>query len=52
LKVRTLGRPSKAADEQHDQIAADYAAGVSSSELARRFAVSRADMLGIVKPTA
>jgi DNA invertase Pin-like site-specific DNA recombinase len=47
---KTLGRPSKTTDEQRRQIAADYAAGVSVSELARRFAVSRANILGIVKP--
>ena len=49
---KTLGRPSKTTDEQRREIAADYAAGVSVSELARRFAVSRANILGIVKPVA
>jgi DNA invertase Pin-like site-specific DNA recombinase len=47
---KALGRPSKTTKEQRRQIAADYAAGVSVSELARRFAVSRASILGIVKP--
>ncbi|WP_296946814.1 recombinase family protein [uncultured Massilia sp.] len=47
---KTLGRPSKTNDEQRRQIVADHAAGVSVSELARRFAVSRANILGIVKP--
>jgi putative DNA-invertase from lambdoid prophage Rac len=47
---KTLGRPSKTNDEQRRQIAADYAAGVSVSELARRFEVSRANILGIVRP--
>lgn len=49
---KTLGRPSKTTEEQRKQIAADYAAGVSVSELARRFSVSRANILGIVKPAA
>lgn len=47
---RVLGRPSKTSAEQHAVIAADYAAGVSVSELARRFSVSRVNILGIVKP--
>ena len=47
---KTLGRPSKTTEEQRKQITADYAAGVSVSELARRFQVSRANILGIVKP--
>lgn len=47
---KTLGRPSKTTEEQRRQIATDYAAGVSVSELARRFKVSRANILGIVKP--
>ena len=32
------------------QIAVEYAAGISVSELARRFEVSRASILSIVKP--
>jgi transposase-like protein len=47
---KTLSRPSKTNDEQRRQIVADYAAGHSVSELARRFTVSRANILGIVKP--
>lgn len=47
---KTLGRPSKTTNEQRRQIMADYTAGVTVSELARRFAVSRANILGIVKP--
>lgn len=47
---KTLGRPSKTTEEQREQITADYATGVSVSELARRFQVSRANILGIVKP--
>ncbi len=47
---KTLGRPSKTTEEQRRQIATDYRAGVSVSELARRFGVSRANILGIVKP--
>lgn len=49
---KTLGRPSKTNDEQRRQIIANYAAGHSVSELARRFTVSRANILGIVKPAA
>ena len=47
---RVLGRPSKTSAEQRTAIATDYAAGVSISELARRFSVSRANIPGIVKP--
>ena len=47
---RVLGRPSKTSVEQRTAIATDYAAGVSISELARRFSVSRANIPGIVKP--
>lgn len=46
---KTLGRPSKTNEAQRHQIIADYAAGHSVSELARRFTVSRASILGIVK---
>lgn len=46
---KMLGRPSKTTDEQRRLIAADYAAGITVSELARRFSVSRASILGIVK---
>lgn len=49
---RRLGRPSKTNDEQRRQIVADYEAGTSVSELARRFEVSRANILGIVKQPA
>lgn len=49
---RRLGRPSKTNDEQRRQIIADYEAGTSVSELARRFEVSRANILGIVKQPA
>jgi putative DNA-invertase from lambdoid prophage Rac len=47
---RALGRASKTSTEQRTVIAADYAASVSVSDLARRFTVSRANILGIVKP--
>ena len=47
---RVLGRPSKTSVEQRIVIVTDYDAGVSVSELARRFSVSRANILGIVKP--
>jgi DNA invertase Pin-like site-specific DNA recombinase len=46
---KRLGRPTKTSEEQRRQITADYAAGTSVSELARRFQVSRANILGIVK---
>ena len=45
-----LGRPSKTNIEQRSVIAAGYAGGVSVSELARRFSISRASILAIVKP--
>lgn len=47
---KTLGRPSKTTEEQRRQIVTDYGAGISVSELARRFDVSRANILNIVKP--
>jgi hypothetical protein len=47
---RVLGRPSTTSAEQRTVIVAEYAAGVPVSELARRFSVSRANILGIVKP--
>lgn len=46
---KRLGRPSKTSEGQRQQITADYAAGVTVSELARRFQVSRASILAIVK---
>jgi putative DNA-invertase from lambdoid prophage Rac len=48
---KTLGRPSKTTQEQRAEIVAKYSAGdVSVSELARQYQVSRANILGIVKP--
>lgn len=47
---KTLGRPSKTTPEQRSDIIAKYAQGVSVSELARQHNVSRANILGIVKP--
>ena len=47
---RVLRRPSKTSAEQGTVIATYDAAGVSVSELARRFSLSRANILGIVKP--
>lgn len=47
---KTLGRPSKTTAEQRAEIAAKYAAGESVSALARQYAVSRANILGVVKP--
>ncbi|MFC0169349.1 recombinase family protein [Pseudoduganella danionis] len=47
---KTLGRPSKTSAVQREEIAAKYAQGVSVSELARQYGVSRANVLGVVKP--
>jgi putative DNA-invertase from lambdoid prophage Rac len=47
---KTLGRPSKTTPEQRADILSKYAAGVSVSELARQNNISRANVLGIVKP--
>lgn len=49
---KILGRPPKTSGDQRQRIMIDYAAGTSISELARRFAVSRANILGIVKSVA
>jgi len=47
---KTLGRPSKTTAEQRADIVAKYAAGESVSALARQYSVSRANILGVVKP--
>lgn len=47
---KTLGRPSKTTPEQRAEIIAQYTQGATVSELARRNSVSRANILGIVKP--
>ena len=47
---KTLGRPSKTSAEQRADIIAKYAAGESVSALARLYSVSRANILGVVKP--
>jgi putative DNA-invertase from lambdoid prophage Rac len=48
---KTLGRPSKTTAEQRAEIVVKYSASsVSVSELARQYQVSRANILGIVKP--
>lgn len=47
---KTLGRPSKTTAEQRTEIIAKYAAGESVSALARQYSVSRANILGVVKP--
>lgn len=49
---KKLGRPSKTTPEQRAQIIADLAKGISVSELARRFNVSRANILGVAKAHA
>lgn len=48
---KTLGRPSKTTCEQRADIVARYSAGESVSALARMFSVSRANILGVVRPT-
>lgn len=45
---KTLGRPAKTTPEQRREIIAMHARGESVSALARRYAVSRANILGIV----
>ena len=47
---KTLGRPSKTNAEQRSDIIAKYATGESVSALARVYSVSRANILGVVKP--
>ena len=47
---KTLGRPSKTNAEQRADIITKYAAGESVSALARLYSVSRANILGVVKP--
>ncbi|MEV4782111.1 recombinase family protein [Burkholderia sp. LMU1-1-1.1] len=47
---KTLGRPSKTSADQRADIIAKYAAGESVSALARLYSVSRANILGVVKP--
>ncbi|MYN45941.1 recombinase family protein [Pseudoduganella sp. FT93W] len=47
---KTLGRPSKTTAAQRAEIVAKYAAGESVSALSRFYNVSRANILGVVKP--
>lgn len=47
---KTLGRPSKTTAAQRAEIVTKYTAGESVSALARMYAVSRANILGVVKP--
>lgn len=47
---KTLGRRPKTTQEQREAIGSSYAAGESVSALARQYNVSRATILGIVKP--
>lgn len=49
---KTLGRPSKTTPEQRAEIVAQYEQGVSVSELARQYRISRASILGVAKPAA
>jgi DNA invertase Pin-like site-specific DNA recombinase len=46
---KTLGRPSKTTPEQRSEIVAKYNQGETVSALARLYAVSRANILGVVK---
>ena len=48
---KTLGRPSKTTAEQRAEIVAKYEQGESFSALARMYKISRANILGVVKPT-
>jgi len=47
---KTLGRPSKTTAEQRAEVITKYEQGESVSALARLYAVSRANILGVVKP--
>ena len=47
---KTLGRPSKTTVEQRAEIIVKYEQGESVSALARLYGVSRANILGVVKP--
>ncbi|MYN39783.1 recombinase family protein [Duganella sp. FT109W] len=49
---KVLGRPRKTTHEQRAEIIAKYAAGDSVSALARAYDVSRANILGVVKPAS
>jgi putative DNA-invertase from lambdoid prophage Rac len=46
---KTLGRPSKTTTEQRSEIMAKYAHGVSVSELARQYKISRASVISVTK---
>jgi DNA invertase Pin-like site-specific DNA recombinase len=47
---KTLGRPTKATDEQRAQITAKHQTGATISELARQYGVSRISIARITKP--
>jgi putative DNA-invertase from lambdoid prophage Rac len=47
---KTLGRPSKTTPEQRTEIIVKYDQGVSVSELARQYNISRASVIGVAKP--
>ena len=49
---KTLGRPSKTTSAQRTEIVSKYSEGETVSALARLYAVSRANILGIVNTTA
>ena len=48
---KTLGRPASTTDEQRATITARHKAGASISTLSRDYAISRASVMRIVKPT-
>lgn len=48
---KTLGQPSKTTAEQRADIITRYAASESVSALAQLYSVSRANILGVVKPS-
>jgi DNA invertase Pin-like site-specific DNA recombinase len=47
---KTLGRPPKTTAAQRSEIVAKYSQGETVSALARQYSVSRANILGVVKP--
>ncbi|MFZ6750087.1 recombinase family protein [Undibacterium sp. Ren11W] len=47
---KILGRPTKTTSEQRAEIMAKYGQGVTISELARQYCISRASILAVAKP--
>jgi putative DNA-invertase from lambdoid prophage Rac len=48
---KTLGRPTRTTDEQRETMVTRHKAGASISALSRDYAISRASVMRIVKPT-